>query len=156
MKEQVPGCRKCVCTLLCYWSNEGDLCRRCVEEPGFADLFVHHMKCPQGWVYSASTDSCFKAFTKSKIWRYAKRFCKKGGGNLAEPRTNSSIQAVLEAINTQGQAVNEGYWIGGRQKIRMKYAGTSGNQGFENTFQWQSDKLTVDNNNWAFGFPMSG
>merc|ERR1712079_56817 len=71
----VPSCRICVCTLLCYWAPTGDLCTSCLNQPQHASLFLHHHLCPQGWVYSETSHTCFKAFNHEKPWTYAKSFC---------------------------------------------------------------------------------
>ena len=108
----VPSCSTCVCSLLCYWSPTGDLCTSCQDEPNQATLFLHHQQCPQGWVYSSASSACFKAFNQQKPWSFAKSFCENGGGLLAQPKTSSSIQAVLDAINLQGEGGV--YWLGGQ------------------------------------------
>ena len=108
----VPSCSTCVCSLLCYWSPTGDLCTSCQDEPNQATLFLHHQQCPQGWVFSSASSTCFKAFNQQKPWSFAKSFCENGGGLLAQPKTSSSIQAVLDAINLQGEGGV--YWLGGQ------------------------------------------
>ena len=110
----VPSCSTCVCTLLCYWSPTGDLCTSCLDQPQLASLFLHHQHCPQGWVYSATSSSCLKAFNQEKPWKFAKSFCENGGGILAQPKSTSTIQTVLEAINLQ--AVGGVFWVGGKER----------------------------------------
>ena len=135
----VPSCRSCVCTLLCYWSPADDLCTSCLNTPQLASLFLHHQHCPQGWVYSAASESCLKAFNQEKPWKFARNFCKNGGGLLAQPESTSIIQVVMEAINLRVSGV---FWLGGQQ---------SGED-----FLWVADNSVVDNSNWAPGFPVSG
>merc|ERR1739836_321641 len=105
----VPSCSTCVCTLLCYWSPTGDICRSCLDQPQLASLFLHHQHCPQGWVYSQTSATCFKAFNQEKPWNFAKRFCENGGGVLAQPKSTFTIQTVLEAINMLG--VGGVFWL---------------------------------------------
>ena len=136
----VPSCRSCVCTLLCYWSPTGDLCRSCLDQPQLASLFLHHQHCPQGWVYSAASSSCLKTFNQEKPWSFAKIFCENGGGILAQPKTISTIQTVIEAVNLLGEGGL--HWLGGQQ---------SGED-----FLWMGDNSKVDSSNWARGFPVSG
>ena len=113
-QQQTPGCSECICTLLCYWSPEGELCKSCRVEPELATLFLHHQHCPQGWVYSSSSSKCYRAFSNSKPWKYAARYCQSGGGNLAEPKNEAGIYGVLEAINSL--AASGVYWLGGAKK----------------------------------------
>ena len=113
--EQEVGTRprSCICTLLCYWSPTGDLCRSCIEEPELSELFLHHNHCPQGWIYSSS--SCFKAFSQDKPWEYASRFCLDGGGYLGQPKSNRSLYASIEAMNLVASESDEReYWLGSR------------------------------------------
>ena len=58
---------------------------------------------------------------------------------MAQPKTASNIQVVLEAIS-----LGEGglHWLGGQQ---------SGED-----FLWVGDNSVVDSSNWAQGFPVSG
>ena len=109
----VPSCRSCICTLFCYWSPTGDLCKSCLDQPQLASLFLHHQHCPQGWVYSEASSSCLKTFNREKPWSFAKSFCENGGGALAQPKTTSTIQAVLEAVNLLGEAGL--HWLGGQE-----------------------------------------
>ena len=136
----LPSCRSCVCTLLCYWSPSDDLCTSCQDQPQHATLFLHHQHCPQGWVFSAASSSCLKTFNQEKPWSFAKSFCENGGGALAQPKTTSTIQAVLEAVNLLGAGGL--HWLGGQQ---------SGED-----FLWVGDNSVVDTSNWAQGFPVSG
>ena len=136
----VPSCRSCICTLFCYWSPTGDLCKSCLDQPQLASLFLHHQHCPQGWVYSEASSSCLKTFNQEKPWSFAKSFCENGGGALAQPKTTSTIQAVLEAVNLLGAGGL--HWLGGQQ---------SGED-----FLWVGDNSVVDSSNWAQGFPVSG
>ena len=106
----LPSCRSCVCTLLCYWSPTDDLCTSCVNQPQLASLFLHHQQCPQGWVYSATSSSCLKAFNQMKPWNFSKSFCENGGGVLAQPKSTLTIQTALEAINLLG--VGGMFWLG--------------------------------------------
>ena len=172
MKQDIiTSCKKCICTLLCYWSAEGDLCRSCLHQQEFATLFLHHQQCPQGWVYSSSSSMCLKAFTVSKIWSYASRFCHNGGGLLVQPESHMSIHKVIEAINLQ--AANEEYWIGGKEKVDISGAGISIFQGLktvglgkkhnpgkrrggETVFQWASDDSVIETDNWGVGYPLPG
>merc|ERR1711923_676477 len=111
-QEVAPRSRSCVCTLLCYWSPTGDLCRSCLDQPQLAERFLHHQHCPQGWVYSANSSTCFKSYDQSKPWSRAAKFCEDGGGRLAQPSSTASIQTVLESISwlaTAGQ-----YWLGAK------------------------------------------
>ena len=57
-----------------------------------------------------------------------------------EPKVDSSIQLVLEAIDIQ--ATSGKYWIGAKSE-----GGAS--------FTWTGDNSMVNNDNWAFGFPIS-
>ena len=75
-----------------------------------------------------------------KPWNFAKSFCENGGGILAQPKTTSTIQAVLEAVNLLGAGGL--HWLGGQQ---------SGED-----FLWVGDNSAVESNNWAQGFPVSG
>ena len=142
------GCTECVCTLVCYWEADGDICRSCIEQPQLSTLFNNHQYCPKGWVYSSSSSKCFKVFTDSKPWKFASRFCQNGGGILAQPKTDSIINAVLEAISLQGSIGK--YWIGGKET--GQFNGQS--------FIWTGDNtivpLDASQGNWAIGFPMSG
>ena len=139
-QAQPPECSECVCTLLCYWAPAGDLCTACLEHQELAVLFKHHDKCLQGWVWSEATSSCYRAFTQLKPWDFASRFCQNGGGILAEPKANSSIQTILETVSMWG-AIGE-FWIGGK---------ASGD-----TFHWDSDHSMLSNDNWEAGFPLTG
>ena len=136
----VPSCSSCVCTLLCYWSPTGDLCTSCLDQPQHASLFLHYQHCPQGWVYSETSSSCLKTFNQEKPWSFAKIFCENGGGILAQPKTISTIQTVLEAVVLLGAGGL--HWLGGQQ---------SGED-----FLWVGDNSVVDSSNWAQGFPVSG
>ena len=138
--DLLSSCSSCVCTLLCYWSPTDDLCTSCLDQPQLATLFLHHQQCPQGWVYSETSHTCFKAFNHEKAWTYAKSFCQNGGGLLAQPSSALKIQKVLEAINFQ--AVNGLFWIGGKR---------SNNGSF---FFWTGDNSTVNSDDWAPGFPV--
>ena len=115
----VPRCGKCVCALLCYWSPEGDLCRSCQEQPQFDDHFPHNQHCPQGWVYSESSSTCFRAYTNPKPWKFAVRFCESGGGYLAQPQSTDTMYAAMEAINLLGG--NGKYWLGGEENGKYEY-----------------------------------
>ena len=66
-QDQAPKCRSCVCTLLCYMLPGGDLCTTCQHQPDLASLFLHNGKCDQGWVWSAASSQCYKAFSDLKI-----------------------------------------------------------------------------------------
>ena len=79
-------------------------------------------------------------FNREKPWSFAKSFCENGGGILAQPKTISTIQTVLEDVNLLGEGGL--YWLGGQQ---------SGED-----FLWVGDNSVVDGNNWAPGFPKSG
>ena len=136
----VPSCSECVCTLLCYWSPTEDLCTSCLDQPQLASLFLHHQQCPQGWVYSEESSSCVKAYNQMKPWKFAKSFCENGGGILAQPKSTSTIQDVLEAVNLLGEGGL--HWLGGQQ---------SGEE-----FLWVGDNSVVDSSNWAQGFPVPG
>ena len=57
-----------------------------------------------------------------------------------EPKVDSSIQLALEAIDIQ--ATSGKYWIGAKSE-----GGAS--------FTWIGDSSMV-NDNWAFGFPVTG
>ena len=115
----VPRCGKCVCALLCYWSPEGDLCRSCQEQPQFDDHFPHNQHCPQGWVYSESSSTCFRAYTNPKPWKFAVSFCESGGGYLAQPQSTDTMYAAMEAINLLGG--NGKYWLGGEENGKYEY-----------------------------------
>ena len=142
----VPSCRECVCTLLCYWSHTGDLCTSCLNQPQLSTLFLHHQHCPQGWVYSEESSSCFKTFNQEKPWKFAKKFCQNGGGLLAQPKTTSTIQTVLEAINLHAGSQAAGkFWLGGQQSLESLI-----------NFLWVGDNSIMDGSNWAPGFPVSG
>ena len=67
----VTECKSCVCTLLCYLSPGGDLCKSCLQEPELASLFIHSDKCQTGWVWSSTTSKCYKAYTNKKPWVHA-------------------------------------------------------------------------------------
>ena len=108
-----PGCRSCICTLLCYWAPASDLCRVCVEEPEMSKAFVVNDHCPQGWTWAAETSKCYKAFPDPMPWSHADAFCKSGEGNLAQPKYNSSVYAMIESINIQTD-VRGKFWIGSR------------------------------------------
>ena len=67
----------------------------------------------------------------------AARFCEDGGGRLAQPMSNASMQVVLESINmvaTEGQ-----YWLG----AQVDRPGVGG-------WNWWKDT------NWANGYPLPG
>ena len=135
--DLLPSCRRCVCTLLCYWSPTDDLCKACQIHPQLASLFLNQQHCPQGWVFSASSSTCLKSYDQRKPWKYAAKFCEDGGGRLAQPTSTASIQTVLESINmvaTEGQ-----YWLGARENG----TGVGG---------WNG----LPNNNWANGYPLLG
>ena len=119
----VRSCRECVCTLLCYWSPTEDLCTSCLSKPKFKKLFLHHQQCPQGWVFSAASSSCFKAFNQEKPWKFANNFCQKGGGLLAQPKSSSTIKIVLEAINLM--AVEGRFWLGGNRNTPLPAVSTT-------------------------------
>ena len=114
---------------------------------------------------------CLKAFTVSKIWSYASRFCHSGGGLLVEPQSHMSIHNVIEAMNLQ--AANEEYWIGGKEKVDVNGAGISIFQGLkkvglgkehnpdkrrggETVFLWASDDSVIETDNWGGGYPLPG
>ena len=59
---------------------------------------------------------------------------------MAQPKTTSTIQSALEAVNLLGEGGM--FWLGGK---------LSGN-----TFLWVGDNSEVDGSNWAPGFPVSG
>ena len=154
-QQQTSGCRQCICTLLCYWEAEGDVCKACLEQSDFETLFVNHQSCPQGWIFSSASGTCYKAFKESKPlhidygeddfasppWNVASRYCKLfGNGSLAQPRSNSSTYKILEALNLQ--AASSDYWIGGK-KIGEK-------------FHWEGDNSTLDTDDWATCFPKQG
>ena len=176
----VPGCSQCICTLLCYWSPTGALCKSCLHQPELAHYFLHHQSCPQGWVYSASSSSCFKAFNLRKTWSYANSFCQSGGGRLAQ--TKSSIQGVLEGINLLQEAGL--FWVGGKETVvscgqhtAFSCSACPGHHGEfwcngdcvwsdgqcspigdgpDGTFIWTEDNSLVDDQNWDHGFPKLG
>ena len=147
--KSLSSCEKCICTLFCYWFPAGgseNLCRSCLDKtdhPEHAPLFLHHDSCPQGWVYSKAEESgtepakCFKSFNKKKPWTYAKTFCERGGGVLAQPKTDSSIHRILEAINLLN--VTGMYWVGGKHN--------------GNNWVWvDDDSSNVDSSHWAPGY----
>ena len=137
----VAVCRQCICTLFCYWSPSGNHCRACLEEPELSTLFINHEHCQQGWTWSAVTSTCYKAFTHLKPWSYASEFCQRGGGHLAEPRTNLSLYGIIEAINIQVETGE--YWIGGRNEEEDW-----------DSFMWARDSSTINSQDWASGFPL--
>ena len=59
---------------------------------------------------------------------------------MAQPKTDSSMHNVLEAINLL--SVTGMYWVGGEQ---------SGND-----WVWGDDDSTVGNSHWAPGYPKLG
>ena len=111
----VAGCEECICTLLCYLSPTDDLCLSCLRKPLFASLFLNHQFCPQGWIFSSSSSTCLKSFDERKPWIRASRFCQNGGGQLAQPKATSSIQAVLEAVHMM--TMDGRFWIGGKETL---------------------------------------
>ena len=55
-----------------------------------------------------------------KPWKFAKSFCENGGGILAQPKSTSNIQTVLEAINLQaGSQAARKFWLGGQQSLQI-------------------------------------
>ena len=146
----VPSCSTCVCTLLCYWSPTDDLCTSCLDQPQLASLFLHHQHCPQGWVYSEASETCYKSYNELKPWSRALIFCENGGGRLAQPTSSASIHTVLESINIISTAGM--YWLGAKQMNMGN--GVGGWQVGENI--WIGDFSKVDNGNWAPGYPLSG
>ena len=107
------GCKSCICTLICYWSAESDLCKSCIDETQLRTLSINHNHCPQGWTWAAETSKCYKAFPDKRPWPHADAFCKKGNGNLAQPMYNSSWFAIIESINIRTEAKGN-FWIGSR------------------------------------------
>ena len=83
--------------------------------PELADRFLHHEHCPQGWVYSTESSTCYRSFDEVKPWKYAVSYCDHGGGRLAQAKHSSSLQTVLEAINLVAPAGE--YWLGGKEKV---------------------------------------
>ena len=141
-----PSCQKCICTLLCYWSPTDNLCKSCVSQTQFAELFLHHQQCPQGWVYAAGSETCLKSFDQEKPWTRADNFCKSGGGRLAQPTSSANLQTVLESINMV--ATTGEYWLGAK--------GVGPGIGGWGAYYWTGDNSNVDNGNWANGYPLSG
>ena len=148
-QEVAPRSRSCVCTLLCYWSPTGDLCRSCLDQPQLAERFLHHEHCPQGWVYSQASSMCFKSFNEVKPWKYAVRYCDYGGGRLGQAKNSSSLQIVLEAINLRAPAGE--YWLGGKENVVG-----AGISGWPNEYVWTGDRTLVDDDNWPTGYPALG
>ena len=142
-KQETSDCKKCVCSILCYVNAEGGLCRECLQNSNLETYFSNYDKCDQSWTWSKQNSKCYKAFATPRPWRLASRFCQNGGARLVEPKVDSSIQLVLEAIDVQ--ATSGKYWIGGKSEDGA-------------TFTWTGDNSIVnnDNDNWAFGFPISG
>ena len=138
--KQETGCKTCVCSILCYVHAEGDLCRECLQNPSLATLFLNSDKCSQSWTWSNITSTCVKAFVTPRPWKFSSRFCAEGGGRLAQPTSNASLQTVLEAINLQSTAGE--YWIGATE-----------NEGGD-SFIWVGDNSIVDIDHWATGFPL--
>ena len=144
-QEQHQDCKQCTCTILCYVSAEGDLCQECLQNSNLATFFLNHDKCPQSWTWSMEQTKCFKAFTTSKPWSFASTFCQNGGGLLAQSKTYSSLFTVLEAISLE--AASGEFWIGGRHMLG------SGIGGWPGDYTWTEDNSTLDNSNWAPGYP---
>ena len=140
-QDLVTRCKSCICTLLCYWTPGGDLCKSCLDKSDLSSLFINHNHCDPGWVYSSSFSKCYKAFTTSKVWGYAYNFCLYGGGLLAQPKSNSTVNSVLEAIQLQSSSGQ--HWLGSYE------AGSVGN------FIWAGDSSSVVQDNWDTGFPIS-
>ena len=142
---QQQDCKQCVCTILCYVYVEGDLCQECLQNSNLANFFLNHDKCPQSWTWSMEQTKCYKAFTTSKPWSFASTFCQNGGGLLAQSKTYSSLFTVLESISLE--AARGEFWIGGRHMLG------SGIGGWPGDYTWTGDNSTLDNSNWAPGFP---
>ena len=138
--KQETGCKTCVCSILCYVHAEGDLCRECLQNPSLATLFLNSDKCSQSWTWSNITSTCVKAFVTPRPWKFSSRFCAEGGGGLAQPTSNASLQTVLEAISLQSTAGE--YWIGA----------TENEDG--DSFIWMGDNSIVNIDHWATGFPL--
>ena len=135
------GCRSCVCSLLCYWSAGGDLCRACLENAELETFFVNHEHCPQGWTWSEDAAKCFKGFSDKKSWSFARQTCKDGGGRLAEAKTNVSISNMIEAMNL---ALSDGtFWVNSKRNF--------GDDGFV----W-ADNTNIESYSWAQDFPSQG
>ena len=146
----VNGCSDCICTLICYWEAEGDVCKACQEQSEFSNLFLHHQHCPQRWIYSSSSTKCYRAFNQIKSWNRASEFCSNGGGHLAQSTSNSTIQIILEALNRL--AITGEYWIGGREF--NVGAGIGGWLAGE--YAWIGEYTLMDNSNWdtVDGYPL--
>ena len=63
---------------------------------------------------------------------------------MAQSKTNSTIQSVLEAITLHG--VIGDYWIGGRENAGDGIGGWLAGE-----YLWTEDNSIVDNTNWAIG-----
>ena len=111
--QSFEGCRTCICTLICYWSAESDLCKSCTTESQLTRLSINHQQCPQGWTWASETSKCYKAFPHKRSWPHADAFCKNGNGDLAQPMFNSSWFAIIESINIRTEAKGN-FWIGSR------------------------------------------
>ena len=140
-QSQQSGCRSCVCSLLCYWSAGGDLCRACLDTEDLATFFVNYQHCPQGWTWSEDASKCYRGFSEKKIWYDAYQACKDGGGRLVVAKTNSSISNMIEAMNI-AQADGQ-YWINARKNL------DSGE------YVW-GNNTAIDNYSWAPEFPSQG
>ena len=139
---QSPSCQRCTCTVLCYESPDSEHCRSCLQEEELATLFLNHELCQQGWVWSAVTAKCIKAYDLPRSWMEAETSCKNEGALLAEHQSDSSVVAALEAINLAGPGE---YWVGGKRKD------------INSGFSWNSDKssIAIDDWNWGPGYPVS-
>ena len=140
-QSQVSGCRSCVCSLLCYWSAGGDLCRACLDTEDLATFFVNHQHCPQGWTWSENASKCYKGFSEKKKWSHALRTCQLGRGRLAVAKTNVSISNLIEAMNI-AQADGQ-FWVNGRKNLD------------NDDYVW-GDKTIIGFYNWAPEFPSQG
>ena len=61
---------------------------------------------------------------------------------MAQPKTTSTIQAVLEAVTLLGEGGL--HWLGGVEWHNGE------------DFLWIGDYSVVDSSNWAQGFPVAG
>ena len=101
---------------------------------------------------------------------------------MAQPKTTSSIQAVIEAVNLLGEGGL--FWLGGQHQREITSPVSCGQhnaasctecpQGngaswcngdcvwsgglcvLDSNFLWVGDNSVVDSSNWAHGFPVSG
>ena len=62
---------------------------------------------------------------------------------------------MIEAINIQDSG--EEFYLGAKERVEQMGAGISGNSGEDTpTFLWTSDGSTVEDGNWADGYPVLG